>query len=209
MAQTKDTIQSTLQVDLDLSKVREKVTEANRLEDQAERRAEEIRRKAREVTERLEADERRIESAVHRFEHKVIQHPLKNLGKAAIGMLAADITSGFEAGEGITGFLKKAGTSALFALPAGPEASAIAVLGVAVEQLIESVRDGKREAVEIRKVMLEAEARRRQDQQELEAKIQRLEEAREGDLIRFHEKVRQIAGDLDYDTFILMGQAEG
>jgi len=208
MAQNKDTIQSTLQVDLDLSKIREKVQETNRLEDQVERRAEEIRRKAREVAEGLEAQERRVESAVHRFKHKVIEHPLKNLAKASLGMLAADIASGFEGGEGSTGFLKKVGTATLFGLSAGPEGAAIAALGVTVEHLIETIGESRKEAVEIKKRLVEADERRRQDVIDLYEKIEQIEREREASDIRRRIEIEQIARDLDYDTFRLMGSAE-
>ncbi len=205
MGQSKDTIQSTLQVDLDLSKVKAQAQEADRLEAQAQRKADEIRQKARETVEELEADERRVEAAVHKFKHKAFQHPAKNLFKAGVGMLAADIVSGFEGGEGATGFVSKAASSALLALPAGPEAAAFAALASTVESLIELAKDSQKESVEVKKRIVEAAERQQLALIELTEKIDQIERQRRIDEEDFRLQVEAGARKLDYDTWALMG----
>lgn len=204
MAQGKQAIQASLQVDLDLSKVRAQDEEVKRIQDQAERRSDELKRRAREISQGLEEDQARVERAVHKFKHKNFDHPLKSLKKGAIGLLAADIASGFEMSGADSTFLARAGSAALFALPGGPEAVALAELTVIIHSLVDAWKDNAKEQMEIKKRVNEVEEKRRRDAIELYERIEQIEQQRLSDQIRRRIEVDQIASDLDYNAFRLM-----
>jgi hypothetical protein len=200
----KSSIQASIQVDLDLSRVKAQDLEVKRIQDQAEGRSAELKRRAAEISQGIEESQARMDRAFNRFKNKNIEGPIKNLTRGALGILAADIVTGFENSGADSSFLARAGSAAVFAAPGGPWASALATLSVTINSLTEAWKESKKEEVEIKKKILELEQRRRDQELELWARIEQIELDQRLASQRRAIEIDSIARELDYQTFRLM-----
>lgn len=205
MAGSNQPIQASLQVDLDFSRIQEKGRQADQLADQAERRAEQARQRAREVVRDLEQEEARIKRAVNRFQNKVLEDPLKKIGKLGIAMAAAEFAGGSDLGDGNgRSYLGRVGKAALFGLAAGPEGAAIAALGASVDWLIDEHRHSIKEAQELRKMILQEREDRAQVMRVIQERIDEMEIEKLTKQALDEVLIEREYRDLDYRTFLLM-----
>jgi hypothetical protein len=208
LAQNKQPLQASLTVDLDLSKVKAKVQEANRLEEQAERRAENLKRRAQEIHDGLAVEESKVRTFADKFNSRFVQSFGKKVGKGALGAFAGDIAAGFEGGEGTTSFFTRVGGAALFAAPAGPQAAAVAAALAAVQALVEQAKISQRESIEIKRRLLEEQTKRKEADEELKSRLRQLETERRIEEVLAAIEKRKMVDERDYQTFRLMGTVE-
>jgi len=208
LADHKRSIQASLQVDLDLSKVKSKVQEANRLEDQAEKRAEDLKRRAREIHEGLAAEESKVRAFGQKFSSKLMSSFGKKVGKGALGAIAGDIAAGFEGGEGTTSFFSRVGGAALFAAPGGPQAAAIAAALATIQALVDQAKASQRETIEIKRKFMEEQKKRKEADEELQSRLRQLELDRRIEALLAAIEKRKAIEERDYQTFRLMGSVE-
>lgn len=200
-------IQASLQVDLDFSRIQEKARQADQLADQAERRADMARQRAGAVVRDLEQEEARFSRIANRFQNKVIESPLKKIGKIGIALAASEWIGASDFGDGSgPSYLGQVGKAALFGLAAGPEGAVIAAIGASVNWLIDEHQRNIREAQEIRKMVLQERDERAKDRRDLQEKVEALaiERASQKAIDAFN--IESGFRDLDYRTFLLMSE---
>lgn len=197
-------LQAQLQVDLDFSTIRQKAQQADQIADQADRKADQVRRKAREVARELEQQEalqRRIES---RVVDKVIQDPLKKIGRIGIAMAASE-WAGPEGGTDGENFLRRAGSAALMGLAAGgPQGAAISVVGASLNFLIDAWRDAEKELKEIRKRLNAEREERKLEAFRLQEEVRKLQLEAEEQKHQNELKIRRQVHELEERTWRLM-----
>lgn len=204
---SKQPIQASLQVDLDFTRIHEKGRQADQIAEQADRKAEEVRRKAREVSRELDQEDARVRRAVTRFQSKVLENPLKKIGKIGIAMAASEWAGASDDGDGNgRSYLGRVGKAALFGLMAGPEGAAISALGASVDWLIDEHRHSIREAQELRKMILQEKEERAEFRRSVQEQIERMEIEQASRKAADEVRVESGYRDLDYRTFLLMSE---
>jgi hypothetical protein len=206
VASKKETIQASLQVDLDFAKIREQGRQADAIAETAKNKAESIRARAREISREIDSQEAEQNRLERRFQQKIFKQPAKLIGRAGVGALLSEFGSGIEAVEGSGAeFAGNILTRAAMALPAGPVVAVLAALQAVIEEMLRWQFGAGKKLADMEKRL---EAR----DQEFKARTQELVEMlKERDFQEwkareeFKTDVEIKASALDLQTWRLMG----